>query len=411
MDSQTLVNGKYPTIYDYEDKARLSAMTVVDEIKVASKLVLDASVIPTNSGYRHEFARIIEKKYDAKTSAFDEGYQVSGGTRTELKSFGTMRVTDAKNFDQLTERGASDGGIGEKIARMRNVGDSIIMKKAESLLYGGLPASDGNVDTKEIPGLFAYINKISDYDAMYQKYEQGLCPFVDENCLAIDNQDGAETTDSSTVTDKQDENVWSSILCIAWGNGSPNGSEGGVATTFPQFIGPGSIIGKTGSVSGDPAESPLGGYALRYTPDQVLFYKDKYDGVDKFRYQDLVSGEAMFGIGIMNRFCLGGLRNIYLSHKKKDDIFDEMFRVEQNLIRIKNWFNLGKTGLTMSFYAPARLVEQLNTYKNNKVLKVDLGNKSNDGSERDVLTDSVYVSDGITVYSDFAFKTSEAFVS
>ena len=400
MDQETLKNNNFPTIYDYEDTAALGTMALVDEIQGQSKLILDASVVPTNAGFHHEFNRIIEKKYKATASAFDEGYRTSGGTRTTRTSFGTMRVTDAKDFDELTERLTTDNGIAERMARIANLSESIITEKARCLLYGGMPHPDDSIDAKEIPGLFSYIDKISDYQAMNAKWENGLCPFPDENCLAIDNQEGSEASDTTALEDLQDDSVWASVLCVAFGSGEIRASkdgrpykQGGVVTTYPRNL-------------------PLiGGYNLEYHEHLHDNSVDKYDGLNKHRFYDLVTGESCFGIGIYNRFCLGGLRNIYLAHKKKDDTFDEMYRIEQNLIRIKSWFEKGKTGLTMNFYAPAALVEQMNAYKNNKVIKVDVGNNRNKGTENDVLTPSVYISDGITVWSDFAFKTSEAFVS
>lgn len=399
MDHETLKNNNYPTIFDLEDKAALGAMTLVDEIPGRSKLILDASVIPTNAGYHHEFQRVIEKKYEARSAAYDEGFVASGGTRTMRTSFGTMRVTDAKNFDRLTTRLANDNGTAEIQSRLRNISDAIIYKKANCLLYGGLPHPDGDIDAKEIPGLFAYVNKISDFQSMIQKYEDGECPFEDENCLALNNQEGSEASDQDDVDALQDSKVWASVLGIAFGSGSVRASydglpytQGGVVTTYPRNL------------------PLLGGYDIEYWPNIMDKTVDKYDGLSKFRQYDLATGEACFGIGVYNRFCLAGLRNIYLAHKTRDDLFDEMYRVEQNLIAIKSWFMKGQTGLTMNFYAPSYLVEKLNAYKNNKVVKVDLGNNANKGTENDVLTESVYLGDGITVYSDFAFKTTESYV-
>lgn len=400
MDQETLKNENYPTIYEYENAAELGTMSLVDEIQGESKLILDASVVPTNAGFHHEFDRVLEKKYEAKPAAFDEGYRASGGTMTTRTGFGTMRVTDAKDFDELTERLTSDNGTAERMARIANLSQSIIMEKARCLLYGGMPHPDDSVDAKEIPGLFSYIDKISDYQAMNARWENGECPFSDENCLAIDNQDGSEASDTTALEDLEDENVWASVLCVAFGSGEVKASkdgrpykQGGVVTTYPQNL------------------PLLGGYGLEYHEHLHDNTVDKYDGYKKHRFYDLVTGEACFGIGVYNRFCLAGLRNIYLAHKKRDDMFDEMYRIEQNLIRIKGWFEKGRTGLTMKFYAPSSLIEQMNAYKNNKLIQVNTGDRVNKGTENDILTPSVYISDGITVWSDFAFKTSEAFVS
>ena len=121
-----MLNGKFPTIFDYEDAADKTSSVIIDEIKGQSQLVLDASVIPTSAGFRHEIKRVIEKKYDAKTAAFDEGYVASGGTRKMKVAFETMRVTDAKEFDELTQRLTSDKGKAEMASRITNIIDSII---------------------------------------------------------------------------------------------------------------------------------------------------------------------------------------------------------------------------------------------------------------------------------------------
>ena len=113
MDQATLKEHNYPTIFDYEDAARVNEMTLVDEIKGQSQLVLDAAVIPTNQGFSHEINRVIEKKYEARAAAMDEGWVSSGGTRTMKVSFPTMRVTDAKEFHPLTARLTSDGGAAQ----------------------------------------------------------------------------------------------------------------------------------------------------------------------------------------------------------------------------------------------------------------------------------------------------------
>lgn len=385
MDQTTLLNGKFPTIFDYEDAADKTSSVIIDEIKGQSQLVLDASVIPTSAGFRHEIKRVIEKKYDAKTAAFDEGYVASGGTRTMKVAFETMRVTDAKEFDQLTQRLTSDQGKAEMAARIANIIDSIIRKKDECLLYGGIPHPDGSVDAKEVPGFASYLDEISDYDAMVSKWENGECPFSNENCMAIDNQDGASTSDASAVTDKQDERVWTSIYGFAFG-------REGAGTTYP-------------------ANLPIAGYGMSYKMGLHEKTEDKYDGILKHRDYDLVTGEAAFGCYVANRFSLTGLRNIYLGHASKEDRFDEMYRVEQNLIKLADWFSLGETGMTMRFYTNRFLVHQLAEYLNNRIVRVDLGTNSNTGKQNNTNITSIEVVPGITVYSDFAIKRNEAFIA
>ena len=388
MDQTTLINGMYPTIFDYEDSANINGMTVIDEITGQSDLVLDACVIPTNSGFRHEFKREIEKKYNAKAAAFDEGWVASGGTRTMMVSVPTMRITDAKEFDILTERMTSDGGAARRARNIRNLGDSLIHEKANQLLYGGLPHPDGNFDAKEIPGFASYVDKISDYDAMIQRWENEECPFEDENCLALDNQDGSNTTDSATVESDEANKVWTSIYGFAFG-------EKGAFTTFPSNL------------------AMLAGYKADFFPEQLATYQDKRDGLTKYRTFDLVTGECAFGVGVANRFCLTALRNIYLKHKTKDDIFDEMYRVEQNLIKLADFFSLGKVDGVgqMTFYTNRYLIHQMAQYQQNRIVRVDMGNNSNKGNIGDTTPAELEIAPGLILKSDFAIKRTEAFIA
>ena len=386
MDQEALLNGKYPTIYDYEDAANLAGMAVIDEIKGTSNLVLDACVVPTNGGYRHEFKREIEKKYEARTAAFDEGYVVSGGTRTMKLATGTMRVTDAKQFDILTERGTTDGGAARRAKNVANLAESLLHKRAYCMLYGGLAHPDGSFDAKEIPGFASYLDKISDYDAMIGRWEDEECPFEDENCLAINNQEGSETSDSTAVEDAQDQKVWTSIYGFAFG-------EHGAFTTYPSNL------------------PFLAGYSMEYTPDNLTTYVDKADGLTKYRKFDLVTGETSFGVCVENRFCLAGLRNIYLRHKTKDDIFDEMYRVEQNLIKIKDFFEQGETGYDMVFYTSKFLVHQMAQFQQNRLVRVDMGGNTNKGNVGDQTPSEILIAPGLILRSDFAIKRNEPFIA
>lgn len=386
MDQATLINGKYPTIYDYEDSTNLNGMALIDEIKGTSDLVLDSCVIPTNSGFRHEFKRVIEKKNNARTAAFDEGYVASGGDRKMMVSNGTMRITDAKEFDILTERNASDNGLARRAENIANLGQSLILKKADSILYGGQAHPDGNFDAKEIPGFASYLDKISDYDAMVTRWEDGECPFDSENCLALDNQVGADTSDSATVESAQENKVWTSIYGFAFGTE-------GAYTTYPSNL------------------AMLAGYNIEYHPDNTSTYTDKRDGLTKYRFFDLVTGETCFGVGVANRFCLTGLRNIYLGHKTKEDKYDEMYRVEQNLITLADFFSLGKTGLSMVFYGSRYLVQQMAQYQQNRIVRVDMGANTNKGNIGDVIPNEILVAPGIVLKGDYAIKRNESFIA
>lgn len=386
MDGITFAENKFPTAFDYADASDLGGSTAIDEIKGTSRLVFDAAV-GTTSGYNFEFDRVVEKKNTARTADFDEGWVAGTDTRHERKSAGTMRVTDARVFDDLVRRGTADSGVARTAAALSAMGQSIIKKKAHCILYGGLPAADGSVDYKEIPGYASYLDRISDVDKMRAIWEKGeASPFVSDNCLALDNQDGADVTDSDTVDGKKSSNVWTSVYGIAYGTD-------GVITTFPSF-------------------QPSAGYSIICHGQSRDKYTDKRDGIEKIKFSELFTAEAMFGIAVKNRFCLSGLRNIYLGHKAKADKFDEMYRVEQNLITLYNMFNMGETGLSMTFYCSQFLLDQMAAYqKNHTVIYQVAGNDSNNASYGSLPNGSLKIAEGITLVSDFAIKTSEGFIS
>ena len=188
--------------------------------------------------------------------------------------------------------------------RITNLSRSIIKKKDDCILYGGLAHPDGTYDAKEVPGIVSYLDEIKDFDEMVKKWEAGQCPFEDDNCLALDNQDGANTTDSSTVTGAEGSRVWTSVYGIAFGTN-------GVFTTYPSNL------------------PLLGGYGLNYRMDIPAKYEDKYDGLTKHESYDLVTGEATFGVGVANRFSLVGLRNIYLLvHQVAEYLNNRIVRVD-----------------------------------------------------------------------------------
>ena len=298
MDGVTFDERMYPSAYDYEDSADAAAVAV-SEIKGASNLVFDAA-IGTTSGYRFEFEREVERNHTAHPAAFDEGWTVGTDPRYERLSADTMRIIDARRFDQLVRRGTSDSGIARRAEALRNMGRSMINEKARNILYGGQPAADGTVNGKEISGFTSYVSEITDLQAMKARWEEGIMsPFTGEYGLTLDNQAGAEYETGTDLTAKKSENVWTSIYGFAWG-------ESGCFTTYPSFL-PG-----------------LAGYNMEIHPNNPANYTDKLDGKEKFMWDDIVTAECAFGIGVKNRFAVQGLRNIYLGHTNRKDMADEM---------------------------------------------------------------------------------------
>lgn len=389
MDSVTFAENKFPTIYDYEESARNDAGTVINEIKGSSNLVFDATV-GTTEAYDFTFTREIERNHTARPMAFDEGWVASKDGRTEQVSARTMRVGDAREFDQLVRSGTSDNGYAMKSEALANMSSSIIRDKARCILYGGMPAENGTINAKEISGLSTYLDVISDYGKMKTIWEEGrFAPFKGENGLTLDNQEGSEVTDGTVITSAKENKVWASVYGIAWG-------KDGVFTTFPRYKG---------------ARTGTGSYNIEIHKDENATYEDKFDGLRKYAWKDVVVADAFFGVCVKNRFALSAVRNVYLDHKKKADREDEMYRLRQNLITMKRFFEMGETGLTMRFYASPMLLNAMEEFMKDRVQLVGVTPNSNDGSYGALNTGRLVIADGIELISDFAFKTTEKFIA
>lgn len=387
MDGITFASRNYPSVFDYAEAKRKGSVEIVDEIKGSSNLVFDATVATTH-GYKFEYDREVEKRHTARPMAFDEGYIASGGVRYETKSCDTMRVGDARRFDELVAGTTSDDGIAERADAIKAMGRSIIREKARCMLYGGLPAEDNKVNGKEIPGLYTYIDTISNRQEMIKTWEEGIrSPFVGEKGYTIDNSRGHEIS-TDYIDANNDKKVWTSILGVSWGTN-------GVFTTFPLY-----------------AKGKGGAYNMQIKPSNPSPYNDAMDGgIQKMAWDDWVIADAYFGLGVKNRFAISGLRNIYLGHVKKDDIEDEMYRVQQNLIAMKRFFDMGETGSTMKFYCSAFLLDQMEMFMKGRVSYIATSPNQNDGSYGKLHTGRLKIADGIELVSDFAFKTTEGFVT
>ena len=80
-------------------------------------------------------------------------------------------------------------------------------------------------------------------------------------------------------------------------------------------------------------------------------------------------------------------------------------------MKLSDWFSLGETGLTLTFYANRFLVHQVAEYLNNRIVRVDLGNNSNGGQSNTQNVASIEVVPGIMLYSDYAITRTEPFIS
>ena len=386
MDGVSFDARMYPSAFDYEDSADVGGASVVSEIKGASNLVFDAAV-GTTTGYRFEYEREVERNHTAHPAAFDEGWTFGTDPRYERLSADTMRVIDGRRFDQLVRRGTSDSGVARRAEALANMARSLVNEKARCILYGGMPADDGTVNGKEIAGFTSYLSEITDLQAMKQRWEEGVVsPFTGEYGLTLDNQSGAEYQQGTDLTTQKGQKVWTSVYGFAWG-------QDGCFTTYPSFL-PG-----------------LAGYNMEIHPNNPANYTDKLDGKEKYMWDDIVTAETAFGIGVKNRFAVQGLRNIYLGHTNRQDMADEMYRVEQNLIEMYNFFRMGETGMTMNFYCSQFLLSKFEQFQKNRVVMVGSTPNQNDGSYGRINSGRIQVADGIWLISDYAIKTSEGFVS
>ena len=396
MPSNTFyANGKFPTIFDYTNRMNEDGLGIVDEIQYETNFLRDAMLTPTNDGLRERYTRKSEEVHQPKFASLDEHYEPSEvKTTDEEKSFGTMRVIDRVQWEHRQNILATPEQVAAQRAdELRTIIDGFVDTKQKAMLYS---RSQEDTDTdfttmgKKEPGLFSMLEKTydaSDIASLYSRYENRKNPFtnVGEDLVAISNFSSTRATSDTNYQGKKD-GLWTSILGVAFG-------VKGVVTTFPEAVGANAGAGFNMDIKSDiEAKDDQGKY---YTYDRINF-------------------DTYFGIGVKNRYCLNGIRNIYLGHTSKTDIFDEMEAVENNLITLKDFFNLGKTGMTLEFYCSPRLITLMERYQKEKFnldRTMSVGSRDFNGINPRKRPSSIQITSDIVLKSDYCFKTSEKFVS
>mgnify|MGYP007039775053 CR=1 FL=1 len=379
MNTEFFETNKYKTIFDMQDAANPDQLAIISEMNNTSALVASAPIIESSNGMTHTFKRKGEFVNTAKAASYTEGYTSGTDERTSDREIQCGRVIDARSFEHLESPLASDEGIAAKAKALSNMSKSIIEKKAHDIMYGGHDKYG-----KEILGLTSYLENIKNINAMFRKIDQNKSPFDGEECLALSNRTGLTVSDASTVTEAQSSEVWTSIYGIAWGNEE-------VFTVYPK-------------------NRPIGGYSTTWHFDNRKPYTDPLDGLEKETWKDTVTGEAFFGVGVANRFCLNGLRNIYLDHVKEEDTMLEMANAAKNIRNMYRFFRQGRTDTNMIFFCNDTLLAQMDAYLQNRAIQVSNEPGGNLGYFIDNF-DTLRLSNHILLVSDFAVKMDEKFVA
>lgn len=387
-------NNSYPTIFDYKNGMPEEGLAIIDEMNDTSTFLTHAALKPTNDGLRERFTRKGEFSHIGRVAALDEHYSASDiKLANEEKSFGTMRVFDRIQWEKFQGAEASPEAIThQRTEELQKLIKGIVKLKQKSMLYS-LSAEDTDaidVKGKKVPGLFSYVENCFSTDAIQKCHElmdDGRNPFLktDEKLLAISNFNANRTgKDSSYKTDAG--SVWTSVLAVAFG-------REGVLTTFPSTISANAGAGFNLDFKGDIETTD---------PDGKFYTYDRYN-ID-----------AYFGIGVLNRYCLSAVRNIYLGHTNKSAMYEEMEDLERNLLALKYFFGRGETGYNLEFYCNQRLLNQMEAYqleKGGKVQFVSNNDRNFNGISPVTMPNTLQIASGITLYSDVCFKTSESYVS
>lgn len=123
--------------------------------------------------------------------------------------------------------------------------------------------------------------------------------------------------------------------------------------------------------------------------------------------------EQYFGIGVKNRYCLTGLRNINLA-LTGDALWTEMEKVEENLTELADFFGLGKTGYNMHFYCPLELIRKMEKYQKlhfNYQRTYSEGTRDFNGRSPLLRPTTLEVAAGVVLESDPGLKLNETFIA
>lgn len=391
-------SNKFPTIFDYTNNANENGLAIIDEIKYESNFLAHAMLTPTNDGLRERYTRKSECNHKPKFMSLDEHYTPSEiKLANEEKSFGTMRIGDRLQWEHRQDIAATPEQVAtQRAEELKAVIDGMVQLKQETMLYSA--SQEDNASTadagKKEAGLFSMLENIYDADciqALYTRYEDRKNPFtnVGEKMVALSNYSANRTQKGSNYDTTKA--AWTSIIGVAFG-------PSGVVTTYPSTIHGNAAVGFNMDIKKDiEGGNATDGY---YTYDRINF-------------------DAYFGIGVKNRYCLNGIRNIFLGHANKAALYEEMETVENNLITLKDFFNLGQTGLSLAFYCSPRLITQMEMYQQEKGIGASglvqynavEGTREFNGVSPRRRPTSLQITHDIVLYSDYCFKTSEKYVS
>lgn len=380
----------YPTIFDYTNNANENGLAIIDEIKFESNFLAHAMLTPTNDGLRERYTRKSECNHKPKFMSLDEHYSPSEiKLANEEKSFGTMRIGDRIQWEHRQSISATPEQVAtQRAEELKAVIDGMVQLKQETMIYSGSQEDEASTSDagKKEAGLFSMLENIYDADcvqALYARYEDRKNPFtnVGEKMVALSNY-SANRTDKGSNYDTS-KPTWTSVLGVAFGTS-------GVVTTYPSTIQGNAGVGFNMDIKKDIEDKDSTGY---FTYDRINF-------------------DAYFGIGVKNRYCLSGIRNIFLGHAKKTALYEEMETVENNLITLKDFFDLGHTGLSIAFYCSPRLITQMEMYQKEKGVQfISNDNREFNGMSPRKRPSSLRIAHDIILYSDYCFKTSEKYVS
>ena len=382
----------YPTVFDYVEKSDDFGKGVIDEIYYESSMLADALVKPTNDGLRERITRKGELRDSGHVAALDEGYYgTHERTGKEEDTVGTMRVSDQIIWEKKQPLEASDNGDALREEDLKEATNNLIFKKVDKLLY-----ANSNNDTsitkdkgKSIYGIMTYLEKCYDNDAynkLFERTEQRKNPFTnvkyDLPCFSNYSANRTGKGENYTTSAK-----FTSIVGMAWG-------MKGVYTVFPSAIGVNA------------------GFIADYKKNLESKYIDPDDGIEKSYEYERVNMDSYFGFAVANRYALNGIRNIFLGHSNNNAIFEEMESVEDKLIKLKDFFNQGKTGLTLTFYCAPRLITQMELYQKEKFPTYSAsGSREFNGMNPRKRPTELMITSDIRLVSDPGFSTIENYVS
>lgn len=389
-DNSFYKSNSFPTIFDYTNNMSDAGLAVVDEIKTESNFLKHAALTPTNDGMRHRYARKNECQFTPRVAALDAHYKPSivNPTKKEM-SFECMYANgrmqwEKKQVIQTPQANALD----TKEEGLKAAINGMLKLKQSKMLYSNSKEDPAALSEKSLsmPGLFSYLDNCYDSDAinkLYTRLDDYKNPFdnVGEKLVSISNWSATRTGKGSEYVNTGAD--FTSVLGVAFG-------KEGVLTVFPS-----TVQGNAGA-----------GYNMTFgTEDNA-----KDDNGEFYAY-DYMNFDMYFGIGVLNRYCLTGLRNIFLGHKNSTALFDEMASVERNLITLKDFYDRGETGYTMAFYCSPRLITAMEQYqKANKVTYNAVDSREFNGMSPLKRPKFLPITSDIVLFSDVCFKTSEKYV-